>query len=120
MDISERQKKPPVTLSFSRLLLTFVLSRRRPRVRVPSLQPTLQDVHFSFERLQIARLASINASSAMRLTPITGRHAFPGAKGATERVRIFETKQVCGLIQLQDGVGEVVPSHLVVIQLNPA
>jgi hypothetical protein len=28
-------------------------------------------VHFSFERLQIARLASINDSSAMRLTPIT-------------------------------------------------
>jgi hypothetical protein len=40
-------------------------------VRVPSLPPTLQDVHFSFERLQIARLASINDSSAMRLTPIT-------------------------------------------------
>ena len=52
------------------------------------------------------------ASGAMRLTPITGWHAFPGAKGATERVRIRETKQVCGLIQLQDGIGEV-PRHLV-------
>ena len=49
----------------------------------------------------------------MSFTPIAWRHAFPSAEGTTKRVRIFEPKQIRGLIQLQDGIGEVVPSHLV-------
>lgn len=48
----------------------------------------------------------------MSFTPIAWRHAFPVPKSAAERVRGFETEQVRSLIQFQNGIGEVVPSHL--------
>jgi len=49
----------------------------------------------------------------MSFTPIARRYAFPGSESATERVGVFKAKQVCGLIQLQYRVGEVIPRHLV-------
>jgi hypothetical protein len=55
-------------------------------------------------------LTPLPSARIMRLTLITGRYAFPGGKGTTERIRVFEIKQVCGLIQVQDGIGEVVPN----------
>jgi|SRR5580704_6757847 hypothetical protein len=67
----------------------------------------------SLTALPSARMNSINAGSAMRLTLIAWRYAFPGAKRTAKRVRVFKAKPVCSLIQPQDGVGEVVPSHLV-------
>ena len=48
----------------------------------------------------------------MRLTPIAWRYAFPGAKGTSEGVWVFKAEQVCGLIQLQHRVGEVISRHL--------
>ena len=55
----------------------------------------------------------VGSRNTMSLTPIAWRYAFPGAKGTTKRVRVFKAKQICGLIQLQYGIGEVISRHLV-------
>jgi hypothetical protein len=56
-------------------------------------------------RIVIGLGALHGSRTAMSLTPIAWRYAFPGAKGTTKRVRVFKAKQIGGLIQLQHRVG---------------
>jgi NAD(P)-dependent dehydrogenase (short-subunit alcohol dehydrogenase family) len=59
----------------------------------------------------------------MSFTPIARWYAFPSAKSATEGIRIFEAEQVCGFVQLQDWVGQVIPRHVVsgrLLHLRPS
>lgn len=49
----------------------------------------------------------------MCFTPIAWRYSFPHAESPAERIWILEAEQICGLVQLEDGVGEIIPCHLV-------
>src|ERR1700726_2350263 len=77
---------------------------RRPYV----VKPVADDspVCSSYARGLVRRRTTVS------LTPIAWRYALPCAECATERVWIFKAKQIRGFIQLQDGIGEVVPCHL--------
>jgi hypothetical protein len=67
------------------------------------------DGHHMFEPHKIL----IRGRTTVSLAPIARRYAFPSSESATERVRVFKTKQIGGFVQLQDGIGEVIPRHLV-------
>ena len=62
---------------------------------------------------QIARLASINASSEMRLTPIRLAAHLPRRERHDRTSSGLQSQANRRPVQLQDGIGEVVPRHLV-------
>jgi hypothetical protein len=63
-------------------------------------------------KLKARSFQSVHRRSPVGFAPVTRWHALPRSESAGERVRVFVAQEVGGLVELKDGVAQVIASHL--------